>query len=130
MSSILRALKKLESEPGRQAGNEPLATALVPLADTGAAGSPAKTAMMVVGGGIVCGVVVLAGWFLLSEKTQAPSPAVQEAFSVPPPSHTAPDLIEAFGASLERNRWPVPASQEGRNRNRRKPCGRPACHRS
>ncbi len=79
MSSILRALKKLESEPGRQAGNEPLATALVPLADTSSAGSPAKTAMMVVGGGIVCGVVVLAGWFLLSEKTQAPSPAIQEA---------------------------------------------------
>jgi general secretion pathway protein B len=78
LSSILRALKKLESEPGRQAGNEPLATRLVPLADTGAAGSPAKAVMMVAGTGIVCGVVVLAGWFLFSEKARAPSPAGQE----------------------------------------------------
>lgn len=29
------------------------------------------------------------------------SPAVHEAFSVPPPSHTAPELIDAFGRSIE-----------------------------
>ncbi|MGM0557098.1 MAG: pyridoxal-phosphate-dependent aminotransferase family protein [Myxococcota bacterium] len=32
------------------------------------------------------------------------SPAVQEAFATPPPSHVAPDVIEAFGASVERMR--------------------------
>ncbi|MEM1033515.1 MAG: alanine--glyoxylate aminotransferase family protein [Myxococcota bacterium] len=32
------------------------------------------------------------------------SPAVVEAFSVPPPSHLAPDLMDAFGRSLERMR--------------------------
>lgn len=32
------------------------------------------------------------------------SPAVQEAFFTPPPSHVAPDVIEAFGTSLERMR--------------------------
>ncbi|MEM7051604.1 MAG: alanine--glyoxylate aminotransferase family protein [Acidobacteriota bacterium] len=41
------------------------------------------------------------------------SPAVQAAFSVPPPSHTAPDLIAAFGSALERMRavWKAPAGQ-------------------
>jgi alanine-glyoxylate transaminase/serine-glyoxylate transaminase/serine-pyruvate transaminase len=29
------------------------------------------------------------------------SPAVRDAFAVPPPGHLAPDVIEAFGASLE-----------------------------
>ena len=29
------------------------------------------------------------------------SPAVQKAFSVPPPGHLAPEVIEAFGASIE-----------------------------
>jgi alanine-glyoxylate transaminase/serine-glyoxylate transaminase/serine-pyruvate transaminase len=29
------------------------------------------------------------------------SPAVREAFSAPPPGHLSPDLIEAFGASIE-----------------------------
>lgn len=32
------------------------------------------------------------------------SPAVQEAFAVPPPSHVAGHVIEAFGASLEKMR--------------------------
>lgn len=32
------------------------------------------------------------------------SPAVQRAFAVPPPSHLAPHVIEAFGASLEKMR--------------------------
>jgi alanine-glyoxylate transaminase/serine-glyoxylate transaminase/serine-pyruvate transaminase len=32
------------------------------------------------------------------------SPAVQAAASAPPPSHTAPELIESFGRSLERMR--------------------------
>lgn len=42
------------------------------------------------------------------------SPAVQAAYSVPPPSHTAPDLIEAFGTCLERMRrvWRAEASAQ------------------
>jgi alanine-glyoxylate transaminase/serine-glyoxylate transaminase/serine-pyruvate transaminase len=42
------------------------------------------------------------------------SPAVREAFAVPPPGHLAPDVIEAFGASLEMMRrvWlAAPSSQ-------------------
>jgi alanine-glyoxylate transaminase/serine-glyoxylate transaminase/serine-pyruvate transaminase len=39
------------------------------------------------------------------------SPAVLAAFSVPPPGHTAPGLIESFGTALERMRavWRAPA---------------------
>jgi alanine-glyoxylate transaminase/serine-glyoxylate transaminase/serine-pyruvate transaminase len=29
------------------------------------------------------------------------SPGVRDAFAVPPPGHLAPDVVEAFGASLE-----------------------------
>jgi alanine-glyoxylate transaminase / serine-glyoxylate transaminase / serine-pyruvate transaminase len=42
------------------------------------------------------------------------SPAVREAYSVPPPGHLAPEVIEAFGASLEMMRrvWlAAPSSQ-------------------
>ena len=42
------------------------------------------------------------------------SPAVQAAFTVAPPGHLAPDVIEAFGASLEMMRrvWLAPASSQ------------------
>jgi len=42
------------------------------------------------------------------------SPAVRDAFSVPPPGHLAPDVIEAFGASLEMMRtvWLADASAQ------------------
>jgi alanine-glyoxylate transaminase / serine-glyoxylate transaminase / serine-pyruvate transaminase len=42
------------------------------------------------------------------------SPAVREAFAVPPPGHLAPDVVEAFGSSLEMMRrvWlAAPSSQ-------------------
>ncbi len=42
------------------------------------------------------------------------SPSVRDAFAVPPPGHLAPDVIEAFGASLEMMRrvWlAAPSSQ-------------------
>ncbi len=42
------------------------------------------------------------------------SPAVTQAFSVPPPSHLAPSVIEAFGASLElmRKLWMAPPESQ------------------
>jgi len=78
LSSILRALKKLESDPRQREETRPLDSKFVTLADT----SPQKTStgiiMMVVGTGIVCGLVILAGWWLFSEKTRPPSIAPQE----------------------------------------------------
>ncbi len=42
------------------------------------------------------------------------SPAVREAFSAPPPGHLSPELIEAFGASLEMMRrvWLAKSSSQ------------------
>ena len=42
------------------------------------------------------------------------SPAVREAFAVPPPGHLAPDVIEAFGSALAlmRRVWLAPASAQ------------------
>src|SRR3954462_4172878 len=42
------------------------------------------------------------------------SPAVLAAASVPPPSHTSPRLIEAFGSSIERMRqvWQADAASQ------------------
>ena len=78
MSSILRSLKKLENNPRHMEDSQGLDTKFVPLADT----SPPKTSpgflIMVIGGGIVCGLVILAGWWLFSEKTQPPSIVPQE----------------------------------------------------
>ena len=91
MSSILRALKKLENEPRHLEENQPLDPKFVPLADT----EPQRTYhgifMMVLGGGIVCGLIVLAGLWLLSEKPQSPPPQISQSSSRPDESR-APEF--------------------------------------
>ena len=82
MSSILRALKKLENEPRHLEKNQPLDSKFVTLADTGPQRSLSGIFMIVLGSGIVCGLVILAGWWLFSEKSQ-PSPAVTQKVSQP-----------------------------------------------
>ena len=72
MSSILRALKKLENEPRHLEETQPLDSKFVSLADTGPQRSVSSIFLMVVGTGIVCGLVILAGWWLFSEKDQPP----------------------------------------------------------
>ena len=75
MSSILRALKKLENEPRHLEGSQHLDSKFVALADTGTQRPVSSIFIMVVGGGIVCGLVILAGWWLFSEKFQSPPAA-------------------------------------------------------
>jgi hypothetical protein len=82
VSSILRALKKLENEPRHLEETQPLDSKFVSLADTGTQRPVSSIFLMVVGTGIVCGLVILAGWWLLSEKPQ-PSPAVTQEISRP-----------------------------------------------
>ena len=69
MSSILRALKKLESDPRHLEESGTLESKFVPLADTRQHKKPTGLLIVIMGGGIVCGLVLLAGWWLLSEKT-------------------------------------------------------------
>jgi hypothetical protein len=78
LSSILRALKKLESDPRHLEDTPFLDNKFVPLADTSPQKTPARLIMMVFGGGTVCGFVILAGWWLFAEKNDSPSPAPQE----------------------------------------------------
>jgi hypothetical protein len=102
LSSILRALKKLENEPRHLEENQPLDSKFVPLADT----EPQRTYhgifMMVLGGGIVCGLVVLAGWWLLSEKPQSPPSQISHSSSRPDGSR-APELDSNKAQAVSEN---------------------------
>lgn len=100
MSSILRALKKLENEPRHLEGNQPLDSKFVTLADTGPQRSLSSILIMVLGTGIVCGLVILAGWWLFSEKGHPP-PAVTQKVSQP-----GSNLDESHASSLDLNKAP------------------------
>jgi len=106
LSSILRALKKLENEPRHLEENQPLDSKFVPLADT----EPQRTYhgifMVVLGGGIVCGLVVLAGWWLLSEKPQPPPAVTEQAF------RTSSKLVESRTPALDINKAQVQTALE------------------
>jgi hypothetical protein len=78
LSSILRALKKLENEPRHLEESQHLDSKFVPLADIGTKRAVSSIFIMVVGGGIVCGLVILAGWWLFSEKFQSPTAVPQK----------------------------------------------------
>ena len=78
MSSILRALKKLENEPRHQNTPRSLDSTFVPLADTGTQRPTASVFMMVIAGGIICGLVILGGWWIFSENGQPPSVVTQK----------------------------------------------------
>ena len=82
MSSILRALKKLENEPRHLEKNQPLESKFVSFADTAPQRTFSRIFMMVLGGGIVCGLVILAGWWLFSEKFQPPLDRTQNSSAV------------------------------------------------
>ena len=73
MSSILRALKKLESDSRQIEENPSLDSRFVSLADTGPRRSLFSFFFMA-GTGIICGLVVLAGWYLFSGRHQPLTP--------------------------------------------------------
>ena len=78
MSSILRALKKLENEPRHLEKTQTMGSKFIPLADTSPQKSSAGILMMVIGGGFVCGLVFFAGWWLFSKNDQPPPVAPYE----------------------------------------------------
>ena len=69
MSSILRALKKLENDPRHLEKPQTLESKFVSLADTGQQKISTGLLLMIIGAGLVCGLVILTGWWLLSDKT-------------------------------------------------------------
>jgi hypothetical protein len=102
LSSILRALKKLENEPRHQEESKYLENQFVPSAEIGAQPPVSSIFIMVIGGGFVCGLVILAGWWLFSENFQT-RPVVPA--SVP--------QVQKSPASLQNfNKEPIPATEE------------------
>ncbi len=108
MSSILRALKKLENDPRHLEENPPLDSQFVPLADTGGQNTAIRLLMMVIGGGIVCGLVILAGWWLFAAKIKPPPFVPPETASQGlPQTETAP-----AGPKQPETREDAPGSHE------------------
>jgi hypothetical protein len=106
LSSILRALKKLENEPRHLEGSRHLDSKFVPLADTGTQRPVSSIFIMVIGGGIVCGLVILAGWWLFSKKFQSP-PAASSSIS-----RLDSRLDESPAPSQDLNKAPIRAVAE------------------
>ena len=78
MSSIIRALKKLENDPRHLEEPRTLESKFVPLADTRQHKRSTGLLIMILGVGIACGLVVLAGWWLLSDKKMQTPVATQQ----------------------------------------------------
>jgi len=105
LSSILRALKKLENDSRHIAGNRSLNTKFVPLADTGSRRSVGRIFLMA-GTGIICGLVVLAGWYFFSGRL-APLPPETATHSTPAAGPARVEPVEVEPARpLEQNEGP------------------------
>ena len=74
MSSILRALKKLEKDSRHMGESPSLESKFVPLADTGSQRSAFRFLYIMVGAGVICGLVFLAGWYFFSGRLSTPVP--------------------------------------------------------
>ncbi len=96
MSSILRALKKLENEPRHLEESKSLDSKFVPLADTAPQRTTSGMLLMAAGTGMACGLVILAGWWLFSEKSPpaAISPTVSRQISAPEQNRTQAPVVE------------------------------------
>ena len=79
MSSILRALKKLESEPQHLEKTQGVDHKYISLAGPGHRSSTFRPLLLFVGGGIACGMVILAGWWFMYERVQPDAPPLQKS---------------------------------------------------
>ena len=78
MSSILRALKKLESEPRHLEKNQGVDHKYISLAGPEHRSSTIRPLLLFIGGGIACGMVLLAGWWFMNGKQEHDASAVKE----------------------------------------------------
>jgi general secretion pathway protein B len=108
MSSILRALKKLENDPRRLTKTTPLDSKFGPLPDAGPQKKAARPLAIIIGGVFICSLAVLAGWWMFSEKNQ-PLPAPPQKISGQSPAPTAavpakqaePAILQPATAAIE-----------------------------
>ena len=82
MSSILRALKKLESEPQHLEKTQGVDHKYISLAGPGHRSSTFRPLLLFVGGGIACGMVILAGWWFMYERVQLLKELLSETGSI------------------------------------------------
>ena len=124
MSSILRALKKLENDPRHLEENGSVDCKFVPLADTAPEKPLANIILIAVAGGVVCGLVFFGGWWLFSKKnpqpplsppeiarqipaTQQIPPAASEELRPPETSTQAKPIQSPDTATIENSADPV-----------------------
>jgi hypothetical protein len=79
LSSILRALKKLESEPQLLDKSQRTDHKYISLAGPEQRSSTYRPLLLFIGGGIACGMVLLGGWWLMSERVQPGASSIQES---------------------------------------------------
>jgi hypothetical protein len=79
LSSILRALKKLESEPQHLKQSEAPENKYFSLAGPDHHKPGARPLLFYVGGGVACGLVLLAGWWIMHDRLQPATSSIQEA---------------------------------------------------
>ena len=79
MSSILRALKKLESEPRHLEKTQRVDHKYISLAGPQRRSSAFRPLLLFIGGGIACGMVLLTGWWFMYERVQPTAPPIQKS---------------------------------------------------
>jgi len=81
LSSILRALKKLESEPRHLEKTQRVDHKYISLAGPQRRSSAFRPLLLFIGGGIACGMVLLTGWWFMYERVQPDAPSIQESLT-------------------------------------------------
>jgi hypothetical protein len=110
LSSILRALKKLESEPQLLDKSQGTDHKYISLAGPDQRSSTYRPLLLFIGGGIACGMVLLSGWWFMHESPQPDIPSIQES----PNSVSTMDTpkIEPEKAVSTKSETPSPATEQ------------------
>ncbi len=113
MSSILRALKKLESEPRHLEKNQGIDHKYISLAGPEHRSSTIRPLLLFIGGGIACGMVLLSGWWFVNGKQEQDASAVKEVSTPAKTMATAtgePESTVAPEPAAEKDSRLVPAA--------------------
>jgi len=113
LSSILRALKKLENDPRHLEDNQSLAYKFVPLADTAPEKPLGNIILIAIAGGLACGLAFFAGWWVFAEKNPplpvSPPDIAQQASTPQQYIPAATEEKRPPGSSAPENKESLPA---------------------